>query len=323
MTILITGSEGFIGSHLVEFLLDNHHENVIALVKYNFQSDIGNMRYIKNLDDYQRHRRLVQYFGYTNDYIFLDKLFEERTITKVYHLASNVSVPYSFQSAEDYIQSNIKGTYNIAKLCNKYQAKLIHISSSEVYGNPEYTPIDEIHPYNPRSPYAASKIASDMFVLAEIRQGLDACIVRPFNTFGPRQSARAVIPSIISQYYLNNKSIMMGNLKSIRDFNYIDDTIKGIYLVGQKGRVGEIYNIGSGEKYSMGDIPHLIFRDCEIIVSKERLRRRAELQELHCNYFKANEELGYSPEITFKDGLKLTNKWIKKHIDNFDWRYVF
>ena len=226
MKIFVTGSEGFIGSNLIEDLLKKGHK-VTALVQYNSFNNIG---WLKNIND----KKLKIVLGDIRDEHFM---FEScKNIDVIINLAALISIPYSYKAINSYIETNIMGTSNLCKSAIKNKVKkLIHISSSEVYGSAKYKPINETHPLQPQSPYSATKIGADSIALSYYYSfGLDVCIARPFNTFGPRQSLRAIIPTILFQI-INKKKINLGLLSTKRDFNYITNTTDGIIsLIKQK-----------------------------------------------------------------------------------------
>ena len=235
--ILVTGADGFIGSHFTEYLLKKNCK-VIALAHYNSFNTIGWLRSIK-------HKNLIIVSGDINDLYFCENLTKKIDI--VYNLAALISIPFSYVSPEAFLNTNVKGTFNLCKasLQNKVK-RLIHVSSSEVYGSLKYSPIDEKHPLQPQSPYSASKISSEAIAMSFFyTYNLNVTIARPFNTFGPKQSLRAVIPTIIAQA-LSGKVIKLGDLNTKRNFNYVENTCSGLYsLLKTQSTVGDTFNIGS------------------------------------------------------------------------------
>jgi len=251
--ILITGADGFIGSHLVELLLKKNY-NVTALCHYNSHNELGWLKYsAKN-----KPRKLKIITGDINDDIFCDNILKSQDV--LVNLAALISIPHSYTNPRIYFKTNVDGSMNLAKssLKNKLK-KIIHISTSEVYGTAIYVPIDEKHDLQPQSPYSASKISAETVMRSfHYSYGLPVVILRLFNTFGPRQSIRAVIPKIISQLLSDKKEIYLGNLKPTRDFNYVLDTCSAIELASKKLKVGQIYNYGSGEEINIKDLFKLI-----------------------------------------------------------------
>lgn len=307
--VLVTGSEGFIGSALTERLLETG-AHVKGFVLYNFKGDLG---WVAHLSD-----KIELYFGDVRDYNAVEDSM--RGIDTVFHLAASVSVPYSILHPRETIDTNIIGTLNVLKAAQSENVrKIVHISSSEIFGSPEYVPIDEKHPRNPQSPYAASKVAADCLCKSfYYSYGLPVVIVRPFNTFGPRQSPRAIVPTIILQL-LNGDVLKLGNLKPSRDFTYIGDTVEGILLGGLLKANGEEINLGTGTEISIGSLVKLIAR----LIGKEqyvleeeskRVRRReAEVIRLISDNTKAKSFLHWKPTYTLKEGLVNTIEWFREN----------
>ena len=316
MKVLITGSEGFIGSHLVEKLVKKKAK-VTALVKYNYQSDLGwlDKNLIKNID-------LV--FGDIEDLSLMNKLTSGKDV--VVNLAALISIPYSYNSTKSYINTNILGTYNIleASKHNKIK-KIILTSTSEVYGSARYVPIDEKHILQPQSPYSATKIASDQLGLSYYYSfNLPVTIARPFNTFGPRQSTRAVIPTIITQMLSKSKSIKIGDVSTKRDFSYVEDTaeffIKLIY--SKKNLSGEVINYGSGYSITIKKLYEVLKKitnsKVKLSFEKKRFRpQKSEVKELLCDNRRAIKLLGIKKnrnnELRLISGLKKTFEWYSKN----------
>ncbi|RAO98997.1 NAD-dependent dehydratase [Petrotoga sp. 9PW.55.5.1] len=313
MKILVTGSEGFIGSHLTELLVEKGFE-VKAFVRYNFKNDWGwleNSKYKKDIEIYT---------GDVRDY---DSVYDAmKDVDVVFHLAALIGIPYSYISPLAYIKTNTEGTYNILESGRKLNLKRIIITStSEIYGTAQYVPIDEEHPYNPQSPYAASKAAADHLALSYYRSfGIPVTIIRPFNTYGPRQSARAVIPTIISQILAGKKQIKLGNLSPTRDLNYVKDIANGFITVGlHENTIGDVYNLGSGQEISIGDLAQKIIeltgKEVEIIGDTQRIRpEKSEVERLLSNAEKAKKVTGWEPKHTLEEGLKETIDWIKDNL---------
>ena len=317
MNILVTGACGFIGSHLVEKLVKQNH-NVRAFTFYNSRNSNGwldntDKKILKDLD-------LVS--GDIRDYDFLYQ--QTKKIDVILHLAALIGIPYSYRATKSYIDTNITGTYNIlnaAKLNNV--SKTIITSTSEVYGTAQKVPILESHSLNAQSPYAASKIAADQLALSFHKSfGLSVSIIRPFNTFGPRQSARAIIPTIIIQLLKNKKIIKLGNLTPTRDFTFVDDTTDAfIKAVKTKNINGEIINIGNKFEISIKDILEILRKDFgykfNVKIEKKRIRKKnSEVQRLFSSNAKAMKILNWSPKYGgingFKKGLKKTIDWFNE-----------
>ena len=311
MKIFVTGSEGFIGSNLVEDLLKKGHK-VTALVQYNSFNNIG---WLKNIND----KKLKIVLGDIRDEHFI---FEScKNIDVIINLAALISIPYSYKAINSYIETNIMGTSNLCKSAIKNKVKkLIHISSSEVYGSAKYKPINETHPLQPQSPYSATKIGADSIALSYYYSfGLDVCIARPFNTFGPRQSLRAIIPTILFQIINKKKKINLGLLTTKRDFNYITNTTDGIIsLIKSKRTSGNVYNIGYGKNISINELIKLIKKitKTEFIVVKDSRKIRptkSEVDELLCDISKIKKLNNFKPKVDLEKGLILTYKWFKKN----------
>ena len=316
MRIFVTGADGFIGSHLVERLVKLGH-SVKAFTFYNFKSSNGWLDYldkklIKNLD-------IVS--GDIRDYDFLEKKIKGSEI--VYHLAALIAIPYSYHSPRSYIDTNVIGTYNILQSSKKNNiSKIIITSTSEVYGTAQSVPIKENHSLNAQSPYAATKIAADQLALSFYKSfDLPVTILRPFNTYGPRQSARAVIPTIISQLISGNKYIKIGNLKPTRDFTYVEDTVDAFVLALKKNLSGEVINIGNKFEISIKSILDIFKKDFnydfKVIIDEKRVRpKKSEVFRLLASDFKAKKLLNWKPRyygITgFKKGLAKTIEWFSK-----------
>ena len=314
MKIVVTGADGFIGSHLVEKLVKMEHQ-VTALSLYNSFGSYGWLDHIgKNISD---NIKIVH--GDVRDPNSMMDLLCNQDI--VFHLASLIAIPYSYFSPDSYVETNIKGTLNILQSAkaNKLK-KIIHTSTSEVYGSAQFVPITEDHPIIGQSPYSASKIAADQLAISFAKSfKLPLTIVRPFNTYGPRQSLRAVIPSIILQLIENKDEISLGSLYPTRDFSFVDDTVNGfIFSIDDKKSDGNVYNFGSGFEISIKDLVKVI---CEImghnpkiITQDARLRPKdSEVNRLFCNFSKAERQLGWRPLHSdlggFKVGIKKTIDW--------------
>lgn len=304
---LVTGADGFIGSHLVETLLANGYQ-VRALCLYNSFNFWG------WLDGFE-HPNLEIVTGDIRDYHYCLQITSGMDI--VFHLGALIAIPYSYHSPESYIDTNIKGTSNIclASLHNKV-GRVIHTSTSEVYGTAKYVPIDEKHPLQPQSPYSASKIGADAMAMSYFNAfNLPLVIARPFNTYGPRQSARAIIPTIITQLASGIKEIKLGDLRPTRDLNFVLDTCRGFLAIANAEKVeGEVINIGSNYEITMLEvfetIKDIMKSDAVIVEDSQRLRpEKSEVFRLWCDNTKINQLTGFVPQYTIKTGLVETVKW--------------
>ncbi len=293
--VLVTGADGFIGSHLTEMLLNEGYQ-VKALSQYNSFNNWGWLEGIQ-------HANLEVVSGDVRDPFFCQHLVKGTDI--VFHLAALIAIPYSYIAPDSYIDTNVKGTLNIcqAALDQKVQRILV-TSTSEVYGTAQYVPIDEKHPLQPQSPYSASKIGADAIAMSFYNTfNLPLTIVRPFNTYGPRQSARAVIPTIITQIASGIKEIKLGDLSPTRDFNYVKDTCRGFVQIADcEKAIGETINIGSNFEISVGDTLELIKKimqsDVRFITDEQRIRPTgSEVHRLWCDNYKIQKLTGFKPEL--------------------------
>ena len=243
----------------------------------------------------------------------------------IFHLAALITIPYSYIAPDSYIQTNITGTLNILQAAKEADVqKIIHTSTSEVYGTACYVPIDEKHPLQPQSPYSASKIGADMLAMSFLNSfSLPVAIIRPFNTFGPRQSARAIIPTLITQILTGKKEIKVGALSPRRDFNYVKDTVEGFVRVAECDKsIGEIINIGSGEEHSIKELisilKTIIGKDFNVITDKQRIRpKNSEVERLLACNKKAQKILDWKPLYSFENGLKETVEWFKYNLSKY------
>lgn len=305
-TVLVTGAGGFIGSHLVEALVAEGAQ-VRAMVKYNSQNNWGHLEQLPQ----ETQDKLEVIVGDITDPYFVDKAVEG--CHTVFHLAALIGIPYSYIAPQHYVSVNVNGTLNVLEACRRHKvSKLVHTSTSETYGTAQYTPIDEKHPLQGQSPYSASKIAADK--LAESYHcsfDLPVATIRPFNTFGPRQSARAVIPTIISQA-LKQNDVKLGALSPVRDFTFVKDTAQGFIAVAKAdASIGQVTNVGSNRTITIGETAELILKlmnkDLPIICAEERVRPdNSEVFVLQCDNTKALETLDWRPQYSFEDGLKET-----------------
>ena len=315
--ILITGGGGFIGSHLIETLIKNGY-SVRTIVPYNPDNSWG------WIDSFEPNikKNLEVISGDICDQNLVIKLVKNVDI--IFHLAALISIPYSYLSPRSYISTNIIGTLNLLEAIKISNVELfVQTSTSEVYGSSQYSPIDEKHPLNAQSPYAATKIASDQLALSYYRSfDLPVSIIRPFNTFGPRQSLRAFIPTIITQILSNKKKIRLGNLNSKRDFSYVSDTVRGFAAcIGKNRCLGKTINLGTGVAFSMQEtldyITECIGKDVIFEIDKKRLRpKKSEVDHLLAsnNYAKKiiNWEPKFKNKLGFKKGLQQTIEWFSK-----------
>lgn len=315
--VLVTGAGGFIGSHLVQRLIAEDAE-VTALVHYNSRNDWGHI----NTKDTDISSNLEVLTGEITDPILVKRAVQGNDI--VFHLAALIGIPYSYYAPQSYVNTNILGTLNIMQASLESDVKkIVHTSTSEVYGSAQYTPIDETHPIIGQSPYSASKIGADKIAESFYHSfDLPVTTIRPFNTYGPRQSARAVIPTIISQA-LGNDVIKIGSLKPIRDFTYVKDTVEGFLLISQNNSaVGKTINIGTGKAISIGELVNIILDkinpELRIITEEERYRpEKSEVMELICDNTLARELLGWRQTYSLQEGIDETISWIKQNMNQF------
>ena len=318
MKVLVTGSEGFIGSHLTEMLLDMGYD-VRAFVLYN---SFGQWGWLDTLPKEKRDA-LDVVMGDVRDPVFVRKAMEG--VECVFHLAALIAIPYSYYAPDAYVDTNIKGTLNVLNAARELRTKRVLITStSEVYGTAQYVPIDEQHPFQGQSPYSATKIGADRLAESYFRSfGLPVTIVRPFNTYGPRQSSRAVIPTIISQLLAGYDEIQMGSLTPTRDFVFCKDTAQGFVELSKcAAAIGREVNIASGREISIGDLAQkliaLLRPEAKIVCEEQRLRPAAsEVERL----LGSNELLyaltGFRPQTPIEEGLKLTADWLRSHMDAY------
>jgi NAD dependent epimerase/dehydratase len=309
--ILVTGADGFIGSHLTEALLENG-SRVKALAYYNSFNNWG------WLEDVPDNKNLEILTGDVRDPHFCKEIVKGTDV--IFHLAALIAIPYSYIAPDSYFETNVKGTLNICQAAKENgNIRFIHTSTSEVYGTAQYVPIDEKHPLQPQSPYSASKIGADAIAMSFKNSfNLPVIIARPFNTYGPRQSARAIIPTIITQIAKGTKSIKLGDTRPTRDFNFVKDICQGFIQLAQcDAAIGEIVNIGSNREVSIIDIFNLIkeIMGSHVTLESEKQRMRPENSEvfrLCCNNKKIHDLTGYRPKFDLDEGLSLTIDWFKK-----------
>jgi NAD dependent epimerase/dehydratase len=315
--VLVTGAGGFIGSHLAEALAVRG-ASVRAFLHYNSRGSVGNLVHVApsvlsaievvsgDLRDPDAVRRATL------------------SVDTVFHLGALIAIPYSYLNPRSVLETNALGTLNVLEAARAESVRrVIHASTSEVYGTARYTPMDEAHPLHGQSPYAASKIGADAMVQAFYRSfGLPAVTIRPFNTYGPRQSARAVIPSIIVQA-LHGDTIRLGSLTPKRDFTFVDDTVRGFVLAAEYGDVlGEQLNLGSGEAVSIGELVRYVLteigRQPLVVLDQQRVRPEgSEVMELVASNRKATQLIDWRPRVTLAEGLALTVAWIRQNLESY------
>lgn len=310
--VLVTGAGGFIGSHLTERLVQLGAKTR-ALIHYNA---LGRRGWL----DYSDHKGDIEFIsGDIADSDIVHKAIEDCDI--VFHLAALIAIPYSYHAPRSYVRTNIEGTLNVVQAARELGVeRVLHTSTSEVYGTAQYVPIDEKHPLQGQSPYSASKIGADKIAESyHLSFDVPVVTIRPFNTFGPRQSARAVIPTIITQC-LSGKNIKLGNLAPTRDMNFVANTVDG-YLAGAQssGAVGQTINLGTGQEISIGDLANLIIEltDANSVIEADEQRMRPENSEvdrlLAANSL-ASELMDWTPRFTLREGLEQTIVWLEQNM---------
>lgn len=321
---LVTGAAGFIGSHLVEMLV-RQGTHVRAFVRYNSGHRAGNLGLLP--PDIREHVEL--YFGDLRDSEAVAQAV--RGMDQIYHLGAVITIPYSYKHPREVIAVNVNGTLNVLTAARDQQTPHVMVTStSEVYGTAQVEPIDERHPLHPQSPYAASKVAQDALAVSfHATYDLPVRIVRPFNTFGPRQSARAVIPAIISQA-LTQDVVKLGALHPTRDLTYVTDTVRGFLLAADsEAAIGRAVNLGTGRSITIGDLAALAIRltgrDVPLVTDEQRIRPgKSEVTRLRSDYTLAKELIGWEPLVSLEEGLQHTIDWIADHLDLFSpARYAF
>lgn len=316
MKVLVTGADGFIGSHLTEELVKAGHE-VRAFVYYNSFNSWG---WIDSLDE-KIKSQIEVVAGDVRDPYFVKRAMQG--IECVYHLAALIAIPFSYHAPDAYVDTNIKGTLNILNAARELDTQRVLITStSEVYGTAQYIPIDEKHPFQGQSPYSASKIGADRMAEAFYRSfDIPLSIVRPFNTYGPRQSARAVIPTVISQLLGGCEEIKLGSLSPTRDFVFVKDTARGFMEIAKcKEAIGKEINIATSHEISIGELAQkmidIINPNAVIKCENERIRpKNSEVERLNGDNRLLYSLTGFKPETSLEDGLRETTQWIKEHLD--------
>ena len=316
---LITGADGFIGSHLTEYLANNTEDKIRAFVYYNSFNSWGWLDSIPK----ETRDRIEIFAGDIRD----PNGFREamKGVDTVYHLAALIAIPFSYHSPDSYVDTNIKGTLNVLQAARDLEtSRVLVTSTSEVYGTAQYVPIDEKHPYQGQSPYSATKIGADRLAESFYRSfDLPVSIVRPFNTFGPRQSARAVIPTIITQLLSGYEEIKLGSLTPTRDYTFVKDTVRGFESIANCDKaIGEEINIASQFEVSIGDLANELINqinpDARIVCDDQRIRpEKSEVNRL----FGCNEKIqrltGWKPQYTLAEGLAETIEWMKKNLNSY------
>lgn len=314
-TVVVTGAGGFIGSHLTEKLVEMGAKTR-AFVHYNSSNSWG------WLDESPLKGDMQVILGDVRDPDSLKRAIKGADV--VFHLAALIGIPYSYHAPLSYVRTNIEGTLNVLQLSANYGVKrVVSTSTSEVYGTARYVPIDEKHPLQGQSPYSASKIGADKIAESFYCSfGVPMTILRPFNTFGPRQSTRAVIPTIITQC-LTKGEIRLGNLNPTRDLNFVTNTVDGFIKVAEiPASIGQTLNIGSGREISIGDLARLIAKmvgkNVTVIHEEERMRpEKSEVGRLLANASAAREVLSWEPKVSLEEGLKITIEWMTKNLNRY------
>jgi NAD dependent epimerase/dehydratase len=315
--VLVTGAGGFIGSHLCEALAELGAD-VTGLLHYSSRSDWGNLEFLS----LQHKAALHVEAGNVEDANYITRHVKDKEV--IFHLAALIGIPYSYLAPLSYVRTNIEGTLNVLEAARSSQVeRIVHTSTSETYGTALYIPIDEKHPLQGQSPYAASKIGADKIAESYcLSFNVPVTTIRPFNTYGPRQSARAVIPTIISQA-LSQNEIRLGSLDPVRDLTFVKDTVRAfIKMAESEGAVGEVVNVGSGQGITIGELATTILTlmGCKkpVILDSERLRpAKSEVRALICNNCKAEEKIGWQPHYSLQEGLLETIEFVAKHRDHY------
>lgn len=316
LRVLVTGAGGFIGSHLVEVLVrEGYH--VRALVRYNSQNSWHNLDHLPK--DVLSCVEVV--VGDVTDAFAMDKAVQGCEI--VFHLAALIGIPYSYIAPAAYVATNVVGTLHVLEACRRHGARLVHTSTSETYGTAQYVPIDEKHPLVGQSPYSATKIAADKLVEAyHLSFDLPACVVRPFNTYGPRQSARAVIPTIITQALVLGE-LKLGNLEPVRDLTFVTDTARGFVAAARCDRVlGQVVNLGVGVGFSIREVVARVgtILGMDLVPQQDPTRvrpERSEVQRLVSDNSKMKQNTGWSPQVELDSGLRQTIEYVRANLDAY------
>jgi NAD dependent epimerase/dehydratase len=322
--VLVTGAAGFIGSHLVERLVAEGAD-VRAFVHYNSRGEWGNLELLP-----KAVRRAID--------VVAGELIDPRSVQQavdgrhtVFHLGALIAIPYSYTAPGSYVAVNIQGTLNVLEACRRAgTARIVHTSTSEAYGTARYVPMDEAHPLQGQSPYSASKIGADK--LAEsyyLSFGLPVSTIRPFNCYGPRQSARAIVPTILTQMLAGRTTLRLGSLSPVRDFTYVGDTVEGFLRIAQSRKsVGEVLNVGSGRGVTIGDVVKLAEQVCgvkvKVLTERARVRpEKSEVLQLLCNSARMRRLTGWKPRVTLRQGLVYVRDYLAANLDRYKTdRYV-
>ncbi|MBD3367462.1 MAG: SDR family NAD(P)-dependent oxidoreductase [Candidatus Eisenbacteria bacterium] len=314
--VLVTGAGGFIGSHLTGLLADDG-ASVRAFIHYNSRNDRGNLEFLAD----EQMARVEVVMGNVEDAGSVDEAV--RGTDCVFHLAALIGIPYSYVAPRSYVATNVSGTLNVLEAVRRNDVpRMVHTSTSEAYGTALYVPIDEKHPLQGQSPYSATKIGADKLAESYHRSfGTPVATIRPFNTFGPRQSARAVIPTIITQLLSGDDVVRLGSLTPKRDLTYVEDTARGFMAVAECDEaLGEVTNVGRGSAVTIGELAEMLVEmvnpDARIESVDERVRPdRSEVMELVCGNARAKEILGWEPAVSLEEGLARTVDFIREHMD--------
>ena len=315
--VLVTGGEGFIGSHLTEALVAAGAR--VRVLSY--YTSFGRAGWLDQSDALDRVEVMP---GDVRDAGRVREAVDGCDV--VFHLAALIGIPYSYVAPESYIQTNVQGSFNVADASRRAGvSRLVHTSTSETYGTARFVPISEEHPLQPQSPYSASKIGGDMMALSLHHAfELPVAVARPFNTYGPRQSTRAVIPTILSQLIGGAKEVKLGSLTPTRDFNYVTDTAAGMMAIAESDAcVGTVTNIGSGQEISIGDLAALLVEatgsDAKVVVDESRVRPEgSEVDRLLADNARITSLTKWSPQVSLRDGLALTAEWVRAHLTELE-----
>jgi NAD dependent epimerase/dehydratase len=316
--VLVTGAGGFIGSHLTEALL-KEGARVRALVHYNGRGHWGHLEHFST----RVPRGLEVVSGDIRDGFQVDSLVQGQDY--VFHLGALIAIPFSYEAPQSFADTNILGTLNVLQACRRHRVRrLVHTSTSEVYGTARYVPIDEKHPLQGQSPYAATKIGADHLAESFHRSfDVPVTIVRPFNTYGPRQSARAVIPTILTALLSHAPALRLGDVRPVRDFTFVEDTVRGFLRAAERGPLGETTNIGSGRGWRIGDVVTLCAKTLgmkrpRLITDTRRVRpASSEVWRLICDNRRARRTLRWSPDVSLEEGLRRTATYLRGHLADY------
>lgn len=316
--VLVTGAGGFLGSHLVESLAGDGHP-VRAFLRYNSRGSVGHLDELEP----ELRDRVEPVFGDLCDPFAVERAVEGCDV--VFHLAALIGIPYSYLAPAHYVETNVRGTLHLLEACRRTNVKrLVHTSTSEVYGSAQVVPIPGSHPIVPQSPYAATKVAADALVTSYVRSfGLPAVTVRPFNTFGPRQSPRAIIPAVALQVLAGARQIRVGATTPVRDLTFVSDTVRAFRLAGEKpGIEGATIPVGTGRGHSVAEviaaIQELLGTTLKVVRDEERVRPDgSEVERLVADRSIAAETLGFSAEVPLEEGLSRTLDWLRPRAAGF------